>query len=265
MAILFTNNLNKKKLVRLFFNDKVYHNIKLWKIILDFVVGKDYEDIYKIYPKLIHESDIVLDIGANMGQYACRLSRYIKNGKIYSFEPVLVNFYHLNKMIKLLKLNRVDTLNLAISDRVGVTDINIPIINGKLIIATQAVLKECTKHYYTNVSYKTERVKVNTIDNLFVELCIEKVDLIKVDTEGAEIQVLRGGNEIIKKFKPILALEINHDNPGLKYLYNYGYDPYYYDSKMDRLINFSMMEYIKHYPGNLILIHKGNNIRKLTG
>ena len=51
--------------------------------------------------------------------------------------------------------------------------------------------------------------------------------MIKCDAEGAELRILKGGEKAIKKYKPLLLLEIEHDNIGLNYLYEFGYEPYY--------------------------------------
>ena len=112
-----TDNYLKKKIVSLLFGEKLYHKIKLYKIIYDFKIGKSYEDAEKILPKLIDTSAVVIDIGANMGQYACRLNKFIKNGLVYSIEPFISNYNALTDMKNILKLNNVKANHLAISDK----------------------------------------------------------------------------------------------------------------------------------------------------
>ena len=52
-------------------------------------------------------------------------------------------------------------------------------------------------------------VKLNTLDNIFEE---NKVDLIKIDTEGAEYSILQGAKSLLKKSSPKILLEYSNDN-----------------------------------------------------
>ena len=74
----------------------------------------------------------------------------------------------------------------------------------------------------------TYRVKSIKLDDVIRRLNIKKVDLIKIDVEGAEYRVLRGGIRILKKVNPKLVIEI-HENLGvnkdiiLKFLSKFNY------------------------------------------
>ena len=255
MHSLTTKNYYKKKIVNFFFNEEHYNLIKLYKIIWDYKIGKPYDEIIKIFPYLLKVDDIVFDIGANMGQYACRLSKILPGGRIFSFEPVQDNYKALFKMKFLLKLKNVETFQLALSDKIGTEKIYIPLINKNLIDGTQASLEESKKNY-ENVSYKIETAETNTIDNLVERMNLEKIAFIKIDTEGAEMKVLRGGKETIKNFKPFMKLEINHKNKELEYLYEDGYEPFYF--MKNKFLEADRAVKLKEYPGDVILIHKNN-------
>jgi FkbM family methyltransferase len=62
------------------------------------------------------------------------------------------------------------------------------------------------------VHSKGEKVKLNTIDDFIVERNITKLDLIKIDTEGFELHVLSGAANVLKKYRPILFIEVNDNN-----------------------------------------------------
>jgi hypothetical protein len=70
---LKTANYFKKILVRLLVSDNLYHKIKFYKIMFDFIRGQDYDQIYSFLPLIVPPDAVILDIGANMGQYVCRL------------------------------------------------------------------------------------------------------------------------------------------------------------------------------------------------
>ena len=95
---LKTANYYKKILVRSVVNDNLYHKIKLYKIIFDYIRRKDEDQIYSFLPLIIPSDAIILDIGANMGQYACQLSRKFPKSTIFSIEPFAPNYDALCKM-----------------------------------------------------------------------------------------------------------------------------------------------------------------------
>jgi FkbM family methyltransferase len=251
---LKTANYLQKLIVSKLFNEKYYHRIKLAKIIFDYRVGRDYENCKRLFHQIIEKDSVVLDIGANMGQYACRLSDYIKTGKIYSFEPFYPNYTSLCSMKKTLRLKNVEPLHIAVSDKKGALKLMIPIINDNLIVGTQAVLEQFRHSDYKNVKYCEETVAVETIDNFVAEKKLSKIDFIKIDTEGAEIAVLNGGLETIKKHLPVLSIEISPSSSELNFLYAMGYESFFMSDK--KLVPFDQNGNKDRLSGNLILINK---------
>jgi FkbM family methyltransferase len=188
---------------------------------------------------MLTKDSIVLDIGANMGQYACRINNILKNGdgEVYSFEPVNTNFMALRSMKRKLKLTKVTINHFGISNINGEATINIPIFKGDLVVGTQATLLDLDARYKmsSGIKFKTEVIKLTTIDDFVSENQLNRVDFIKSDTEGNECKVLEGGKATITKHLPILVLELSHNDKCLNWIYNLGYSPFYYDSKQNKL------------------------------
>lgn len=248
-----TKNYLLKQIVNFIFNKRIYHKLKLYKIIADFKLGKPYE-ISSILSFLSKDSDIILDVGANMGQFACRFSKIVgPHGRVYCFEPVSFNYEALLTMKKALKMSNTDIYNYAISDNDNKGVIKIPEFNNGLVIGTQSTLLKLDE----NVKFKEEEVNIRTIDSLIEELKIERVDFIKSDTEGNEINVLMGGYKAIKTHLPIMYLEVNYRNNGLDDFYKLGYKPYHLIRKN------SIQEIIDKQAGDLILIHKDKALKIL--
>lgn len=246
-----TKNYFVKRFVRFLFSENNYNNIKLFKILFDFLIGKSYE-VSPVLPLLISKEDIVLDIGANMGQFACRFNKIIaKSGHVYSFEPVSFNYSSLKKMKRILGLKNVSIINCAVSDQNGIETIRIPYFSNGLVIGTQSTLNKSIEFK----NFQEENVTVKTIDTIVDELNIEKVDFIKSDTEGNEIKVLNGGYKTIISNLPSLYLEINFKDPELNTYYEIGYIPYHYKNKrLSRIVDVQC--------GDLLLLHK-NKLEKL--
>ncbi len=247
MQNLKTSYYLQKRLVRFLFNEKWYNKIKLTSIILDYKLNRPYEMSY-LLKELLPNDAIVFDIGANMGQYACRLDAIVSSGTghVYCFEPVKANFDALRNMKKILMLNNISVIQLGISNVTENATINIPVYNNGLVVGTQASL---FKH--NGINYKTENIKVTTIDTFFQENKIKKIDFIKCDTEGNENNVLEGGRQTITKFLPILSFEMLYKDKKLKWLFLLGYELFYYDKQTNKLRRIN-----SYQNGNLIMINK---------
>lgn len=247
MSNLKTTYYLQKRLVKLFFSEKWYNKIKLALIILEFKLNRPYEMSPLLKDMLTFDS-IIFDIGANMGHYACRLSNIVNadSGHVFCFEPVKANFMALSEMKRTLKLNNVTVNKLAISNVIENASINIPVYKNGLVVGTQASLfKE------NDITYKTENIKLTTIDDFCKKNKINRLDFIKCDTEGNEANVLEGGRQTITKHLPILSFEMLYTDKELDWLIKLGYELFYYDKQINKLINIG-----NYQTGNLIMINK---------
>jgi FkbM family methyltransferase len=225
-----TNERLKRLAKTLLRDDDLIFFLKAIKIGLDAsILHKTYDKIFSLLPMIIGKPDpIILDIGANMGQFAARISRQFPDGQIYSFEPVHANVIGLCRVKRWLLLENVKVFEEGLCDSVGSELIHIPVFKGAYRDGALAVL-EGSKRSYDNVSYQVEAVRTNTIDAFVAAHKIDRVDFIKVDTEGAEDRVVGGGMSTIGRFAPTLYLETPFDQFWLDCLYDRGYRPFYND------------------------------------
>jgi FkbM family methyltransferase len=61
-----------------------------------------------------------------------------------------------------------------------------------------------------SAGHTTEYITLTRLDDIKSELSLPTVDFIKIDVEGFELQVLRGGSHVIHEFKPVVMMELNH-------------------------------------------------------
>lgn len=137
---------------------------------------------------------VFLDIGAHIGVYSISLAGDF--GCVYAFEPERKNFNELVRNIELNSINNVKVINKAVSDSKGY---------AKLYINQE---ENCGHSLMVNYSGNYQKVRMVTLDD-FLKRKTVKVRLIKIDVEGAEIKVLRGGIRTIKKFHPMIIMELN--------------------------------------------------------
>jgi FkbM family methyltransferase len=141
----------------------------------------------------------ILDIGSQSGLYTL-YAKYLPNSKFYAFEPFPLTFNLLNKNIALNNITNVEMFNIGLSDKKCSTILNTCISHNGLHTIGSNILR------FNDI--KPIDIVVDTIDNLFYDCNID-VDYIKIDTEGYEYYILKGGEKTIKKNKPFIQIEYN--------------------------------------------------------
>ena len=176
-------------------------------LIHDVVNGMNFheEQILKYFTPT--EGDVVIDVGPAFGLYTILASKKVGPlGKVIAIEPQPEILKLLKSNINVNKLDNVTTLNYA------------------------AYSKETKLKLYSNYTIISERAKkvkgdyievnCNTLDNLIFQLeKIKQVNWIKIDVEGAELEVLKGAHIILSNNKDIALLIEIHKNSEGKNLY----------------------------------------------
>lgn len=148
----------------------------------------------KYLPSLVNSSYVAIDVGANKGIYSYVLAKYAKH--VYCFEPIS----ELCDYIKKYKTDKLTVINSALSDDAGKLTLKIPINRGKLI-TTRASLVRFDKG-------ELRQVDVNKLDSYEYK----DVGFIKIDVEGAEEKVIFGGINTLKKYRPVLLIEMFYEH-----------------------------------------------------
>jgi FkbM family methyltransferase len=162
-------------------------------------------DIHQLALKLLinEPSGTVLDIGANLGTFCVPLARKIPKLKFHAFEPQRIINYQLCANIIINSLDNVYTYELALSNEDADIELAMPDYTKETNIGAFSIDKEVRKNEY-------ECATVNTTDKIQLVpldfLTFSDVKLIKIDVEGHELEVLRGGIETIKanNYPPII-------------------------------------------------------------
>lgn len=149
------------------------------------------------------EGEVVVDVGAFIGFYTMRASRLVgSRGKVVAVEAEPSNFEALLFNLKLNQANNVIPLNLAAWDKEAMLDLH--------IFQENLALNSLT-HLHGN-SAKSIKVKARPLDAVLEELGVEKVDWVKIDVEGAEVEVLQGMEKTISHSPNLrLLVELHSD------------------------------------------------------
>jgi len=142
---------------------------------------------------------VFIDVGSCIGKYTVPIGKKLFNrGKIISIEADKDNFNILKKNIELNNLENVDLLNVACSDKNGI---------AKFFLHSEGPGGH-SLHGDKIASKKFVEVKTRTIDSIVNErVGKEKINLIKIDVEGAEVEVIKGALKTLEKHHPTIILE----------------------------------------------------------
>ena len=218
-----TKHYFQKLFVRKLAGRKYYSKIKFFKIYLKAKTGSDYE-ISRVLLDILKDDDIFIDVGANLGQYIIRIkSKYHSGVMIYAFEPVISNYKILSKYIK-SKCENVILENYAVSDTEGPDVLYIPLIDSIEVDTQASIDYENRKMYYND--FAKQDIRKITIDNYLNANSIQRMDYLKIDTEGNDERVIRGALKSIAEFKPVIFCEDMENIETLEILTQLNYKRY---------------------------------------
>ncbi|MDD3679277.1 MAG: FkbM family methyltransferase [Candidatus Shapirobacteria bacterium] len=165
-----------------------------------------------VFKQLIRSGMTVIDIGANIGIYTTEAARLVgKQGRVIAFEPEKYNFQLLTERVRKSGYKNITLENIALSNKKGEQTFYIDSVNLGNHSFSQ-------KNIYDGA--EAIRVHTTTIDKYLQEHGISKVDVIKIDVQGAEPLVLAGARKLLKDQSPAILLE--YWPVGIK---NLGQDP----------------------------------------
>lgn len=143
----------------------------------------------------------ILDIGANIGVYTLLFCEYITagDGHVFSFEPVPSTFRRLESNIAINRIpaGRVSAHNLALFDQNGSVTINV--YDQREFSGLNTIGERNLKIGGKRLSKSSVEIACQTMDNFVTDLDIQDIHLIKIDVEGSEFAVFKGGAKTIKR------------------------------------------------------------------
>jgi protein O-GlcNAc transferase len=142
----------------------------------------------------------VVDIGANFGIYTLTMAKNLGNsGRIWSFEPASTTAAFLAGSIEDNNLGNVHLVKAGLSDRLG---------SATLYLSRNSEMNSLTRH--SSSGERTETVPLLTLDRCREDFNWENIDFIKLDAEGEEVNILRGGERLLADLSPIVMAEYKH-------------------------------------------------------
>jgi len=186
-----------------------------------------------LIPLLVHEGDVVIDIGANGADWTQVLSRQVgKSGKVYAFEADPYYAEVTRKIIVLLGLRNVTFFPFGLSDCRETTLLQILDHSNERLSGMGRIIRD-------ELAQGVEReqcleIRLETLDHLVKDYPdMRRVRFIKCDVEGFELMVYRGAQELLQATRPVVVSEVGggylHGYPDVKvfdFFHQLEYDSY---------------------------------------
>jgi FkbM family methyltransferase len=167
-------------------------------------IGEEFEpDNIAILRLLCDEDSRVLDVGANIGMTALAFSQICPQGQIAAIEPVPRTFRYLQRNGTEAGARNLKIFNFALGSSAGTVLMQGHPSNFACSFVADNYTIPASDHFSCEVPVKR-------LDDTFSELSLDRLDFMKVDVEGFELEVFAGAREILNTYKPIVFLEMNH-------------------------------------------------------
>jgi FkbM family methyltransferase len=157
-----------------------------------------------LYP-LIGKDNVVFDVGSNLGDVCLTAATLVgPGGKVYAFEPDPVSYAKLTENLARNSFQNIVASQLGLGEVPGTLTmkVNSPGNRGGNRVATES----------GPAGADSFPVNIETIDRFVTQQQVSRVDVIKVDVEGFEMQVLRGARETLLRWRPALFVEVVNRN-----------------------------------------------------
>ena len=153
--------------------------------------------------KMTAPGGVVVDIGANVGLYSVLLSQWVgRTGLVYAFEPYGPVFKYLTGNLLLNGLPQARAIASAVTDVDGTVDFW---VYDEGLDAYNSLGAKCRPAEGLSAT-RSVRVPATTLDSFFANAGVERLDVMKIDVEGAEERVIRGALGTIRRNPAIRVL-----------------------------------------------------------
>jgi len=183
------------------------HGIKYHLDISDYTEHSIYfgylEDDFNELFEMAKGKKVIIDVGVNVGSTLLTFAKICPDGFVYGFEP------DENSILKAEKNLEMNEFHNAAIIKKGLGDQN---IKGRLYNVNDSnagqnrFLNSAVSNLIGELNYN--EAEIIKLDDFVQEQKLDRIDLIKIDVEGYELKVLKGAEQSIRKFSPVLFIEL---------------------------------------------------------
>jgi len=163
--------------------------------------GAGHNNAFKTLLQLCEGKKVIFDLGAHIGLCSLPISKVVEEGGIvYAFEPSEINMHYLSRNIHYSSISNIRLIPFLVGDK---NRLDVPFYESDYVAGMNSIVR-----YKNDGSYKLSNKRQVSIDD-FCENNLIVPEVIKIDVEGAEIKVLEGAKNVLKKYRPIIVLSVH--------------------------------------------------------
>ncbi|MCR9212942.1 MAG: FkbM family methyltransferase [Proteobacteria bacterium] len=175
------------------------------------IFKQHHKDHIELFRKLVPVDAVVFDVGAHAGQFAKIFSKLAANGTVFCVEPGSYARTVLRPALWWNNCKNCVVLPIALDNSNQLTSLSMPEKRKNVFGFGLTRLSSDIGDSETRYKLVKDVCAAFTIDDVIKALSIERLDFIKADIEGFELNMLQGAEEALKTLKPVIYIEINDD------------------------------------------------------
>ncbi|MBW4551826.1 MAG: FkbM family methyltransferase [Aphanocapsa sp. GSE-SYN-MK-11-07L] len=220
--------------------------------------GEWFEPELEFWRNQVQPGMVVIDVGANAGIYSfSTAARVGETGRVVAVEPFPQCVDLLIQTCQQNQFTWVDIYAGAASDREGQIYLSLHQASELNEVVAEASTEDLA-------AGKVQAVPCATLDSLCDRYNLQRVDLLKIDAEGHELQVLQGSLQILKEFAPIILYENiagsrGGNVPVAEFLQAHGYQLFRYQPYLQKLLPVTLVDVQNSAYLNLIALPKSSS------
>jgi len=160
-------------------------------------------------------SNVVFDVGANVGLYSLAGSAANPKADVFAFEPL--DYWHtmLRRNAELNPFPRLHCERLALGNKIGSADVPVSPLSSVVHRSHGGSARLMTSNSLSP-RYEKQTVPVTTIARFARNAGLKSIDLLKIDVESAEPEVLDGMEDLLYRMRPSMIVEVLTDEVGAR-------------------------------------------------
>jgi FkbM family methyltransferase len=165
-------------------------------------VGREFEEELKYLEKLGPNVGVAVDVGANFGFYSRRLAKLYEH--TYAFEPQPF----VSKELSLAGIKNLTVIPAALSDSSGTSKLRVPLQDNRPLYGWATINANEELPGTQHIEFEVKQLRLD-------EMHLGPVKFMKIDVEGHELSVLKGGLDTLARDKPVILCEAKGENAEL--------------------------------------------------
>lgn len=164
------------------------------------ITGEFEPEMWGVFQDVVKPGGVAIDVGANLGFTAILLRQL--SSRVIAYEISPSTFGWLEQNIEQSGLDGIELVPVGLGEVAGPVELT----HAEAFPAGSFIADHDTADRRYHV---TQQAQTRTLDDEVARLGLAAVDFVKIDVEGFELSVLKGGADTLAKFKPVVVLEMN--------------------------------------------------------